>query len=1106
MKSEFTVSSKKKLSKGYKFDMFTNMKKNQIILLTMLLIFLSGISYLKVDAYTSIIYVNLNAKGLNNGKSWNDAFSDLQSALEKAESGDEIWVAAGVYKPTTSRDRTLSFELENGVSIFGGFPVEGGDWDSRNWQQNITILSGDIGQTGNVSDNSYHVVTGNASIDNSSILDGFTITSGNANSDYPDNLGGGMYNTEGSPILRNIVFSENYAIHGGGMYNRKSENIILENITFDSNAASERGGGIYNYSSRATLSGVLFKKNNAEELGGGMNNYDSHITLTDVDFIENSSLDRGGGVYSYATNITINRANFLGNTAESGGGMMNSANSNAVVTHATFENNHALERAGAVYNYKSDPSFSDTTFKGNTALNFGGGAMFNSASNTELTNVSFTENSTDLYGGAIINSGGIPKLTNVSFSRNSAQRGGGMYNFDRSKPILENVLFSMNTADSRGGGMYSADDECDFKLTDVTFSQNFAGEDGGGMFMGGSSPILTHVTFTENTSALHGGGFYNSGGSPTLNNVTFIDNKAVNGGGMNNRNGTPTLTDVTFSNNTAQERGGGIYNYLGSPKLSNINLTENYAGELGGGMFSSESTPNLFNVQISDNNAGSFGGGIYNGGSDAILANITLSKNSAQERGGAIYNNGSDPNLTNVTISANASEIGGGIYNSENSNPTLTNVTLVHNSASVDGGGIYNSYSTAQIINSILWANKPNSICGNQANVSYTIIQNAYAGIGNIHANPLLDNLADNGNFTLTHALLSGSPAIDAANQKHCPQIDQRGVQRPQGAGCDIGAFEFGKAFTYPFVKSITILDPNPTNAASVNFNVTFSEDVVGVNSTDFSIKAPLLNETRIIAVNGTGASFTVTINTGTGSGTLTLELIDDDSVKNSSGNPLGGVGPGNGDFTTGEAYTINKDSLFIDVPTNHWAFEYIEGLFNSGITKGCETVPLSYCPNQNVTRAEMAVFLERSLNDANYQPPIGLGTVFSDVPSTHWAVDWIEKLYKDEITSGCSITPLRYCPDTSITRAEMAVLLLRSKYGIDYKPPTVVDSTGFDDVPAAHWAAAWIKQLAIEGITTGFEDSTFRPEEPVTRAQMAVFLERIFFLNIEPIIYPLID
>lgn len=184
----------------------------------------------------------------------------------------------------------------------------------------------------------------------------------------------------------------------------------------------------------------------------------------------------------------------------------------------------------------------------------------------------------------------------------------------------------------------------------------------------------------------------------------------------------------------------------------------------------------------------------------------------------------------------------------------------------------------------------------------------------------------------------------------------------------------------------------------------------------------------------------------------------------------------------------------FLDVPDYYWAFDPIERLYNNGITGGCSIVPRLFCPDSPVTRAQMAVFLERAIHGSSYIPPaVGSSTGFSDVPITYWAAAWIKQLAVEGITGGCGSN--NYCPDYSVTRAQIAVFLLKSKYGSSYTPPPVGSSTGFSDVPTSYWAAAWIKQLAVEGITGGCRTNEFCPESPVTRAQMAVFLTRTFNL-----------
>ena len=192
---------------------------------------------------------------------------------------------------------------------------------------------------------------------------------------------------------------------------------------------------------------------------------------------------------------------------------------------------------------------------------------------------------------------------------------------------------------------------------------------------------------------------------------------------------------------------------------------------------------------------------------------------------------------------------------------------------------------------------------------------------------------------------------------------------------------------------------------------------------------------------------------------------------------------------------TVEAATTFDDVYYDHWAYEWIERLYDSGVTSGCNPSPLKYCPDQYVTRAEMAKFLEKGKHYPNksYAPPPASTTTFSDLPAYFWATDWIEQLAVDGITDGCGGG--KYCPYNNVTRAEMAKFLLSAKYYNGYKPPNAGTSTGFTDVPASHWAAAWIKQLKAEGITSGCGGGNYCPNAFVTRAEMAKFLVTTFDL-----------
>jgi len=196
-----------------------------------------------------------------------------------------------------------------------------------------------------------------------------------------------------------------------------------------------------------------------------------------------------------------------------------------------------------------------------------------------------------------------------------------------------------------------------------------------------------------------------------------------------------------------------------------------------------------------------------------------------------------------------------------------------------------------------------------------------------------------------------------------------------------------------------------------------------------------------------------------------------------------------------GAAYFYQLQQTFGDVPTDQWYYFWVERLYAAGITSGCSTNPLLYCPNDPVTRAQMAKFLEKGIHGSADTPPAGTGNVFVDVPASYWADNWIEQLYADGITSGCVTSPLSYCPDQTVTRDQMAKFLLKAKHGASYTPPDVGGSTSFGDVSTSYWAAPWIKQLAAEGITSGCGGGNYCPGDPVTRAQMAKFLVLTFNL-----------
>lgn len=290
-----------------------------LLVLLAMLILLAGPATSQVAHAGGLIYIVPGGAGAQDGSSWANA-KDLTAALTTATSGDDLWVKAGTYTPSTGGDRTASFTLKSGVAVYGGFAGTETQRDERNWHTNITILSGDLnGDDGanfaNNGENSYHVVQGGGA-NNTAILDGFTIAGGNANGTAPNNGGGGMYNPGSSPTLANLIFISNSAPLGGGMYNNSNSNPTLTNVTFSGNRApSGSGGGMYNrFGSNPTLTNVVFSGNSAFAGGGMINFSESSPTLTNVTFSGNFANGQGGAMYNYvSSNPTIRNSIFWDN-------------------------------------------------------------------------------------------------------------------------------------------------------------------------------------------------------------------------------------------------------------------------------------------------------------------------------------------------------------------------------------------------------------------------------------------------------------------------------------------------------------------------------------------------------------------------------------------------------------------------------------------------------------------------------------------------------------------------------------------------------------------------------------------------------------------------
>ena len=202
-----------------------------------------------------------------------------------------------------------------------------------------------------------------------------------------------------------------------------------------------------------------------------------------------------------------------------------------------------------------------------------------------------------------------------------------------------------------------------------------------------------------------------------------------------------------------------------------------------------------------------------------------------------------------------------------------------------------------------------------------------------------------------------------------------------------------------------------------------------------------------------------------------------------------------NGDGLVNGSATVTANTItpFADLPAGHWALDYVQSIWAYGVTGGCVNSPLTYCPTSLITREQMAVYIERAVHGGNFNPGTPALT-FTDT-ATSYAKYFIEALRADGITGGCNPGSTQFCPGMAITRAQVAVFLLRGRSGSAYIPPTAT-GTVWLDVPSTYWAAAWAEELGNAHISNGCGAGRYCPEGSINRAEMAVLVQRTFNLT----------
>ncbi len=521
-------------------------------------------------------YVNQNANGNNDGSSWSDAYTDLQDAFANAKEGDEIWVAEGTYLPDAPGGAsTATFLMDKNLKVYGGFSGSECNLSERNFEMYPTILSGDL--NGNdvdddfdnfKSDNVMTLVTVHSTITNATVIDGFTIRNGYADGsgDNAQTKGGAVF-SEGAPVIRNCLFTQNYASADGGaaqVQSQTAQGITFEHCDFKNNRTEfngdSNGGAI-------TASGV----------------HGEGVTILQCNF-DNNMADWSGGVWLWNSNGFLDGVTFTNNVSPRHAGAIgfNShiPNSTLSVLNCTFEGNSAVFGGGIYALVNGDDAVIEiinTTFKENSTapvlppwVDSGGGGfccfISEAVENTNITldQCTFESNTTaHVAGGAgIINQGNFTTatVTNCSFVGNeSIYHASGLDLF-----IVENANHATMMVDS------------------CTFSQNH-----NEMWVGGglrasllgfnNNLTLSNSDFINNSTGLSGAGaaIYgfdsSSTGSVNVFNNTFDSNVSYNDAGLSIGSGTDagyfeySISQCTFTNNHTTNDGGGLALYNERP-------------------------------------------------------------------------------------------------------------------------------------------------------------------------------------------------------------------------------------------------------------------------------------------------------------------------------------------------------------------------------------------------------------------------------------------------------------------------------------------------------------------------------------------------------------
>ncbi|MEM9301164.1 MAG: choice-of-anchor Q domain-containing protein [Pseudomonadota bacterium] len=684
-------------------------------------------------------------------------------------------------------------------------------------------------------------------------IDGAVISSNGASGDEADQGGGGIFNNGGTlmilgteePTFIGGNFANGELGSGGGILS-DGGSVTIMNSRIDLNASHRAGGGIEIDATGEGGASLLIEDTAIIRNLTGPQGFDTpgngggvHVTgpgIVDIvggNVANNSAAAEGGGLWNGSGPMTISGLDISGNTAsgdessEGGGGIFN-AGGTVLIDDVTVQNNFANGSSGSGGGILNDAGvlrISDTTIGGNDAQRAGGGieTLYGSA---YLDSVTVTGNTTGPApgngGGLHITGEGIVEVTGGQFLNNTAsEEGGGLWNSPPGQMTITDVTISGNTANGTaehqgGGGIFNLGvATVEGSIIDGNVATGDGpGEGGGGIFNDGDLTIRnSDFTGNEaNTGAGNGGGILNTdAGIVRLTGGMISSNTAARAGGGIENIGTLQVVDLSAMGNFAGINGGMLHiSDSGQATFSGSTITMNGAANEGGGLWVSErGSLSLTDTTVDDNDA-VFGGGIFvdagEGGGQSleklVVTRGAITRNAANASGGGVSIEDGRARIENSTVSGNVSADGGGIFLFEPVQLTIDYATIAGNTAESIGGGVNNETGGGfEATNSLFGDNSAPSapdVAGVVIDGGFNVIEdptgaeltrNKGESGTQLNVDPLIGELADNGGGTETHALLNGSPAIDAADPANCIQLDQRGFGRTDGA-CDIGAFE----------------------------------------------------------------------------------------------------------------------------------------------------------------------------------------------------------------------------------------------------------------------------------------------------------------------------